>query len=49
VFANVEDAFGRCVRVSARVEPKGSSVAAQEEGYAPHRGLYPTLRPLDGR
>jgi hypothetical protein len=48
VFANVEDAF-RCVRVSARVEPKGSSVAVHEEGYARYRELSPTLRPLDGR
>ena len=47
VFANVEDAVSRCVRVSARVEPEERWVAVYEEGYARYRELYPALRPLE--
>ncbi len=47
VFANVEDAVSRCVRVSARVEPEEPWVAVYEDGYARYRELYPALRPLE--
>ena len=49
VFANVEDAVRRCVRVSARVEPEEPWVPVYEEGYARYRELYPALRPLERR
>jgi len=49
VFANVEDAVSRCVRVSGRVESEEPWVPVYEEGYARYRELYPTLRPLEGR
>ena len=49
VFANVEDAVNRCVRVSARVEPEKPWVPVYEKGYAAYRELYPALRPLERR
>ena len=49
VFANVEDAVNRCVRVSARVEPEEAWVPVYEQGYSAYRELYPALRTLERR
>ena len=47
VFADVEDAVSRCVRVRDRVEPDAAWRDAYESAYARYRRLYPTLRPLE--
>jgi xylulokinase len=49
VFANVEDAVSRCVRVSARVEPEQAWVPVYEQGYSAYCELYPALRTLERR
>jgi len=46
VFADVQEAVARCVRIRDRIEPDERWVAAYEGGYANYRKLYPTLRPL---
>jgi xylulokinase len=49
VFANVEEAVERCVRVRDRIEPDGEWVELYERGYSRYRMLYPALRPLQER
>ena len=49
VFANVEDAVSRCVRVSARVEPEEAWVLCTSRDTSAYRELYPALRPLERR
>ena len=46
VFADVEEAVARCVRVRERIEPDPDWVEAYAHGYARFRRLYPALRPL---
>ncbi len=46
VFADAEDAVGRCVRVRDRVEPDPEWSAVYAENYERYRALYPALRPL---
>jgi xylulokinase len=47
VFANVEEAVHRCVRVTDVVEPDPTWVDAYDAGYDRFRSLYPALRPLE--
>ena len=49
VFADVEEAVARCVRVRDRIEPDADWAEAYERGYARYRLLYPALRPLQER
>jgi xylulokinase len=44
VYADVDDAVGRAVRVRETVEPRSGWVAAYEEGYARYRRLYPAIK-----
>jgi len=46
VFADVQDAVSRCVRVRDRVEPDAAWQATYQAGYERYRRLYPTLRTL---
>ena len=46
VFADVEEAVARCVRVRDRIEPDERWVEEYERGYDRYRMLYPALRPL---
>ena len=46
VFADVEEAIARCVRVRSIIEPDAKWQASYEAGYARYRQLYPTLRAL---
>jgi xylulokinase len=46
VFADVDEAVGRCVRVRDRIEPDSGWTKIYEAGYARYRLLYPTLRAL---
>jgi xylulokinase len=46
VFADVEEAVARCVRVRDRIEPDAEWQASYDAGYARYRLLYPTLRAL---
>jgi xylulokinase len=43
VFADADDAVGRCVRPRRRIEPEWD----YDDGYRRFRRLYPTLRPLE--
>ncbi|MGZ4360008.1 MAG: xylulokinase, partial [Gaiellaceae bacterium] len=47
VFASVQEAVERCVRVRATVEPEGDWQDPYGELYFRFRTLYPTLRPLE--
>jgi xylulokinase len=47
VFADVQEAVSRCVRVRERIEPDPDWVAAYEHGYGRYRLLYPALLPLE--
>jgi xylulokinase len=47
VFADVDEAVSRCVRVRDRVEPDPDWVAAYDQGYGRYRTLYPTLLSLE--
>jgi xylulokinase len=47
VFADAEEAVGRCVRVRERVEPNLAWQGAYEDGYARFRRLYPAVRSLE--
>jgi xylulokinase len=47
VFADVQEAVARCVRVRATVEPRADLGEAYEHGYARFRMLYPALKPLE--
>jgi len=47
VFADVQEAVARCVRVRDRIEPEASWVETYERGYARYRMLYPALRPFE--
>jgi xylulokinase len=49
VFADVEEAVARCVRVRDLIEPDADWAEAYERGYARYRLLYPALRPLQER
>jgi len=49
VFADVEEAVARCVRVRDRVEPDDEWTELYERGYSRYRMLYPALRPLQER
>jgi xylulokinase len=49
VFATVEEAVARCVRVRDRIEPDGEWTELYERGYSRYRMLYPALRPLQAR
>jgi xylulokinase len=44
LFADVQDAVGRCVAVSGTTQPDPAAQARYEELYAVYRGLYPALR-----
>ncbi|MGZ8688287.1 MAG: xylulokinase, partial [Gaiellaceae bacterium] len=44
VFADVQDAVARCVRVRDVVEPNPGWAAAYDELYPRYRALYPALR-----
>jgi xylulokinase len=44
VFADADDAVGRCVRPRRRIEPEWD----YHDGYRRFGRLYPTLRPLEG-
>jgi xylulokinase len=46
VFADLDEAVARCVRVSERIEPDADWAATYDDGYARFRALYPALRPL---
>ncbi|HEX2702824.1 MAG TPA: xylulokinase [Solirubrobacteraceae bacterium] len=46
VFADLDEAVARCVRVSERIEPDPGWAASYDEGYARFRLLYPSLRAL---
>ena len=46
VFADVEEAVARCVRVRSRIEPDTQWAKAYAQGYQRYRMLYPALRPL---
>jgi xylulokinase len=46
VFAGVDDAASRCVRVTATVDPDESWTSAYREGYARFVRAYPALRAL---
>jgi xylulokinase len=49
MFADVDDAVTRCVRVGTTIEPEPSATAAYDDLYARFRKLYPTLEPLEER
>ncbi len=49
VFADLDEAVARCVRVRDTVEPRPDWVAAYQEGYSRYRMLYPALEPLAER
>jgi xylulokinase len=44
VFADAEQAVGRCVRVTERIEPEPDWVGPYDEGYERFTSLYPRLR-----
>ena len=46
VFADVEDAVTRCVRVRDRIEPDSAWAEHYDAAYERYRRLYPTLRAL---
>jgi xylulokinase len=49
VFADVQEAVARCVRVRDRIDPDERWVEQYERGYARYRMLYPALRALQER
>jgi xylulokinase len=49
VFADVDDAVSRCVRVRDQLEPDPAWVDRYDHGYSRYRSLYPALRPLEAR
>ena len=49
MFADVDDAVTRCVRVGTTIEPDPSATAAYDDLYARFRKLYPALEPLEER
>ena len=44
VFADVDDAVARCVRVTETIEPKPAWAGAYREAHVRYRALYPALR-----
>jgi xylulokinase len=46
VFADIEEAVARCVRVRDRIEPDAEWQSDYDAGYARYRLLYPTLQAL---
>ena len=46
VFAHIDEAVARCVRVRDRVEPDPDWVVAYQAGYGSYRALYPALHAL---
>ena len=49
MFADVPEAVGRCVRVSATIEPDPAWQAAYEDTYTRFRALYPALNSVKER
>ncbi len=49
VFADLQEAVDRCVRVRDRIEPDAVWQTTYEAEYARFRSLYPALRPLEAR
>jgi xylulokinase len=47
VFADVDDAVDRCVRVGETTEPDPAWTAAYAEAYPRYRALYPALHPKE--
>ena len=47
VFADVQEAVSRCIRVRERIDPDPDWMAAYEHGYGRYRLLYPALLPLE--
>jgi xylulokinase len=47
VFADVEEAVARCIRVRDTIEPDRDWADAYDNGYQRYRALYPALRPLE--
>jgi xylulokinase len=47
VFADAGEAVARCVRVTERIEPDQTWVAAYAANYDRYRALYPALQPLE--
>jgi xylulokinase len=47
VFADVEEAVARCIRVRDTIEPDRDWADAYDSGYQRYRALYPALRPLE--
>jgi len=47
LFADIEEAVARCVRVRDHIDPVPAWVDRYERGYARYRMLYPALRPLE--
>jgi xylulokinase len=46
LFASVDDAASRCVRVTAAIDPDDAWTASYRDGYARFTRAYPAVRPL---